>query len=99
MTSESIFKAQLLKKLRKIPNSWWSCINQQSIHGTPDILGCVRGRFVAIECKMKITSAFKSHERLQMFVLSSIAQTNGIAIIATPKNADAHLFALHKLAS
>lgn len=69
--------------LRVLPNSHWFRIEQQSIHGTPDCLGVIRGMFVAIEFKSgpraKITS-------LQRYNLERVSKCDGVALIMTPEN-------------
>lgn len=52
--------------------------------GIPDIICCVRGRFLAIECKAgagKLTA-------LQMREISSVVEHGGVAIIARENDAE-----------
>jgi hypothetical protein len=72
-----------MKDLRKLSNIWFSKIQQVCIHGTPDILCCIAGRFVAIELK-KTPKAPVS--RLQAYNLSKIELSGGLAIVAHPLN-------------
>jgi hypothetical protein len=52
--------------------------------GVPDFLGCVRGRFVAIELKKdKETKPSK----LQRYVLEQIRRAGGYGFVAYPENA------------
>lgn len=38
--------------LSALPGTWFERIQQQSIRGTPDRIGCIRSRFVALETKV-----------------------------------------------
>jgi hypothetical protein len=57
MPTESHHVARLLQKLRQMPGTWWTRIEQRNIRGTPDIIGCVKcvqcgcAKFVGIEAK------------------------------------------------
>jgi len=57
MKDETTLTSSFLKKLKKVPRSWWVKISQRSERGTPDILGCVPCSFcddaklVALEIK------------------------------------------------
>lgn len=51
MKPETRFKLRIMPLLRKIPGSWWVKIQQITIRGTPDIIGCVRGTMVVLELK------------------------------------------------
>ena len=56
--------------------------NGMTKSGVPDILACVNGRFVAIEVKAENGRPSK----LQMWNVEKIKESNGIAIIAYPKD-------------
>lgn len=58
--------------------------NRNTKAGIPDILACVRGRFVAIEVK---ASAGKPSE-LQLYNIRNIRQAGGIAIVLYPERFD-----------
>ena len=49
--SEKNIQTDILKKLRKIPNSWWFKCHDLITAGVPDILGAIEGKFIAIEVK------------------------------------------------
>lgn len=55
-----------------------------SASGTPDLLCCVNGYFVAIECK----SSIGKPSDLQKIKLNQILKSGGIGIVASPKNYD-----------
>lgn len=80
---EKDFQAAFLKRLRLIPNSWWTKINDRVTVGLPDIFGCVAGWAVVIELKTrsKVT-------KIQAFTLRKIGNTGAHAFVVTPDNAD-----------
>lgn len=80
---ETRFKERVLPRLRRIPKSWWVKIQQVGIRGTPDVLGCIDGQFVAIELKQSA----KAHvDTLQKHELTKICCSNGWAFIMFPEN-------------
>lgn len=82
MNPETRFLAKVRKELEKIPGSWWVKIQQVAIRGTPDLLGVVRGRFIALEFKVGKNKA----TALQQFVLDKIEEAGGYAMVVTPEN-------------
>lgn len=80
--------------LEKIPCSWWESIQQTGISGTPDILGCVCGIFVAIEIK---TESGES-SALQTYKLKRIAAARGVALVVQPSNLEASIQFLENIA-
>lgn len=78
---EKDFQRAVLKKLRLIPESWWTKVNDRVTIGLPDILGCVRGNFVALELKTK-----SKVTKLQAHTLSRIERARGWAYVVTPHN-------------
>ena len=52
--------------------------------GTPDLLCCINGYFVAIECK----SSVGKPTELQKIKLNQILASGGVGIVASPKNYD-----------
>jgi hypothetical protein len=85
-----------MEKLKQLPNSWWCRVEQQSICGTPDTLGCIRGQMVAIEFK---SSATAKVTKLQEHTLNKISESQGLAIVAYPENWEHVFTALINLAS
>ena len=59
-----------------------------AILGIPDFIGCLNGRFVAIELKRSQAEAEKNTGRikLQKHVLSKIQRAGGVVFIAHPGN-------------
>lgn len=93
---ETKFRQKFRAKLEEIPNSFWESIQQKAIQGTPDILGCVNGYFVAIE--LKATSDSKVTP-LQEHKLLCITKAGGYAGVACPENCDDMLRELYKLST
>lgn len=81
---EARFKSQVLKRLRQIPNSYWQAMNPAWIAGIPDIIGCYRGIYWALELKMEWgkLSPKQSHE------ISKISRAGGKTAVVTPRNFD-----------
>lgn len=80
---EKDFQRKVLQKLRVIPHSWWTKINDRATIGLPDILGSVAGFFVGIELKTrsKVT-------QIQAYTLRKIGATGAQAFVVTPDNWD-----------
>ena len=81
--------------LRALPHSHWFRIEQQSISGTPDCLGVIRGAFVAIEFK---SSSKAEVTKLQQYMLSCVANSDGIALVLHPTNWDQYYQVLENFA-
>lgn len=78
---EADFQRGVLKKLRLIPKSWWTKINDRVTIGLPDIIGSIGGMAIFIELKTrsKVT-------KLQAHTLRKIGQTGAHAFVVTPDN-------------
>lgn len=81
--SERQFRTGTYKFLKKLPNSWFESIQQQGICGTPDVLGCVNGTFVALEYKKSKTA---ETSKLQKYKLEKINNAHGYGIKVYPEN-------------
>lgn len=68
-------------------------IQQMSISGTPDILACINGHFVALELK----SLSGKTSKLQEHNMDKIRYTNGKAFVVTEKNFDFIKILLQKI--
>ena len=84
---ETLFKEKVQDDLRKIPNCWFVKVQQVSVRGTPDILACVNGVFVAIELKTETGKL----EELQEYNLRKIQDARGIAFVIIPGTWRYHL--------
>lgn len=80
---ETRLKERVLRDLKLLPRSWPVKIQQVSIRGTPDILACLNGFFVALELKQ---SPKAKVAEIQIYTLAQIAAAGGFAAIVTPEN-------------
>jgi hypothetical protein len=83
MKEETKFRMKVDPLLEEIPHSWWESISQKSIRGTPDKIGLIRGRFVALEFKKDEKSPLSA---LQDYKLKKIALAGGKAYRVSPEN-------------
>jgi len=91
---ETKFRNRFRKRLDIIPNSWFESIQQKSISGTPDILGCINGYFVALELKATLKSPVTE---LQKHKLKKIYDSGGFAAVVHPENMEEVLENLNRL--
>ena len=82
---ETVFRAKFSKRLALVPNSWWESIQQKTIVGSPDKMGCVNGFFVALEFK---ATAHSTVTKLQEHKLKLISAAGGLGVVVHPDNAD-----------
>ena len=82
MKPETRFTAVVKQRLNIIPNSWWVKIQLVALRGIPDFLGCMRGKFVALELKV----GNNKPTMLQAFVIKKIQEAGGYAKVVTPEN-------------
>jgi len=75
--SESAIQTGILKYLKGLPNTWAVKIVTSNKNGTPDILACVEGQFIALEVK----TASGSTSPIQDFQLSQISGAGGVSAI------------------
>lgn len=80
---ETNFKEKVLADLKSLPKTWAEKIQQVAKHGTPDILACVNGHFVAIELKKDAKAKL---DQLQLYKLQKIVEAGGTSILAHPGN-------------
>lgn len=86
---ETLFAKKVDEDLKVLGGVWFN-IQQASINGTPDRLGCLNGVFVALELKVQNNDA----TRLQDFYLAQIKKHKGFSATVNPKNWDNILFQL-----
>lgn len=91
---ETVFKEKIVPILKALPNTWLVKVQQRSIRGTPDILMCINGDFVALELKKSMSEC---PDPLQDHNLNLIIKAKGIAIKVFPENWDIVLMRLKKL--
>lgn len=76
---ESSIQKQILNYLRSKERVWPVKVIVSNRNGTPDILACVDGRFVAIEVKTPTGRLTK----LQKYHIDRIIEAGGVAFVAT----------------
>ena len=94
MKPETLFRRKVENFLKKLDNCWHESIQQQSIRGTPDILCCIRGAFVALELKATEDSKLSA---LQLHKLKLIYMGGGFAYRVDPSNFEIIKVALLKI--
>lgn len=77
MTEQQGPQRKIMAYLTSI-NAYAVKIIQANRSGVPDIVCCLNGRFIAIECKRK----GKKAEKLQEYKIEKIRQAGGIAFVA-----------------
>ena len=79
---ETKLKEKVLADLKGL-GAWAEKIQQVGKVGTPDILACLKGRFIALE--LKSTEA-EVPSRAQILKLRKIKKAGGISLLVTPEN-------------
>lgn len=82
---ETAFKEKIKPLIEKLPNTWVVKIQQRTLRGTPDLLICVNGLFVALELKK---SDKEASDFLQDHNLDLINKAGGLGIKVYPENWD-----------
>lgn len=78
--AESALSNRIRRRLeREWPRSWWVKTSGNNRVGTPDLLGCVEGVFIALEVKMPGGEA----TRLQQEVMRRLERAGGYAATVT----------------
>jgi hypothetical protein len=80
---ETKLKEKVLGALHTLPDTYAVKIQQVVIRGTPDILCCIRGSFVALELK---SSPEHDPDPLQQYTLDQIEEAGGLALVVDPVN-------------
>ena len=101
MKAETSFKKSARKRLNELPRSWWLNVQMVALRGVPDIIGCLGGRFVALELKkdQSTLEANRDGGILQGWVLRRIAAAGGYARKVAPEQFDAVFEELKELAA
>lgn len=79
---ETRLKEKVKRELALLPNLWIEKIQQRCIRGTPDFLGVIQGRGLALELKSETGKL----EPLQQRKLQLFRQAGGIAHVVDPDN-------------
>lgn len=85
LTPEAKVKAKVVKLLRQY-NAYYffPSANGYGRSGIPDIVCCVNGKFVAIECK----AGGNKPTELQIFEINGIRRAKGVAAVINEDNID-----------
>lgn len=81
--AETVFRNRVMHKFKEIPNSYWMSVQQKSIVGSPDVIGCVNGHFVSLEFKKDDKAKGTA---LQLYKKAKILEAGGMAFIIHPAN-------------
>lgn len=81
--AETVFKERVTAALDRLSYCWYEKIQQVTIRGTPDLIACINGKFIAIELK---ASAEAKIDEIQKYKLQQIKNARGYAIIVHPGN-------------
>jgi len=81
--TEKRFQDRVMKKLRTLRGTWWFKV-QGAVGGVPDVIGCVRGVFIALELKR---SPRAKMTKLQEYTHDTIRGTaEGVVYVVHPDN-------------
>jgi hypothetical protein len=69
--------------LRSMRSCYWRKIQNRTVRGLPDFLGCVRGNFIGLELKK---SGNEPIDPLQAWNFTEIVAAGGLAIPVYPEN-------------
>jgi len=79
--NESQLTRKVVAILKKMPGLWFYKAQDKWTSGIPDIIGCIKGQFIAIELKSKKGKVTK----LQAHVLGKIREAGGVALVVKEK--------------
>jgi len=85
MLSETAFKNIVMKRLRELEGIWFFKSQEVAVRGIPDIIGCFKGRFFAIELKRDYAERSDS-QALQEYNLDKIRECKGLGFMWSPNN-------------
>ena len=91
---ETKFKEKVIADLKTLPECWWIKTMERGRNGTPDLLICLSGKFIAIELKREkgIVTPLQAH------TLKKITMARGLAFDTTPSAWADHFATLKSLA-
>lgn len=78
--SEGNFQKRVLRDLKKLGHCYFLKTQEKARKGVPDLIICLKGRFIAIELKRE----GEEPTELQEYVLDKILRAGGAAMPATP---------------
>lgn len=94
---ETLYRRRVFPRLRATPHSFFESIQQLSIRGTCDIVGCVSGHFAWLELKTKSGRLAE----LQRHKAELVREAGGYAVVLEPDNEEEvlkHLMSLSQKA-
>jgi Holliday junction resolvase len=92
MTPEKKVKNMVVKQLKELGAYYFfPATGGYGRSGVPDVVGCWRGRFFAIECK----AGKNTTTALQELELKKIQEVDGVAWVVNEQNIDSVKAALH----
>jgi hypothetical protein len=77
---ETRFKEKVIRDLKKLRNCYSIKTQERGRRGVPDIIGCLNGRFFALELKTDEGEL----DELQLNRLKKIRSADGFAIVTAP---------------
>jgi len=94
---ETRYQDKVLEYLKTVVGGYWVKIHVSSFQtkGEPDLIGCYKGRFIAIE--LKRPDGKGKHAKLQQYKLSKIRENGGVGIFNANLEELKELFADDKI--
>ena len=83
MQAETQFGIKLDRRLKALDNCWFVNIQQVAIRGIPDRIGCLDGKFFALEMKR---DGKAKRAKLQEYIVDKIKGAGGYAEFVYPEN-------------
>ena len=80
---ETLFRERFVSWLKQLPRTVVFSIQQISIIGTPDLIVCINGKFVALELKSSEDAQVSAVQKYNLERIVSIG--GGIALIVAPE--------------
>ena len=77
--SEKSIQNSVMKYLKKVPDSWFCKISDKYMAGVPDIIGCYKGYYIAIELKTEKGKVAP----IQHWVHEQIRKAHGVIWVCT----------------
>jgi hypothetical protein len=85
---ESSFEKKCIKELQNLPYSYWPPKGEPgSSRGVPDRIGCVRGKYVALEFKrsLKEVLAKSNGKAMQAYTVTQVQEAGGYGTFVCPE--------------
>jgi len=88
MGKERDFQKKVKAYLNNMPRTYHFTKEALALRGIPDIIGCINGRFFALELKKSRSEARKTTGRivLQRYTMLEISRAGGYAVFVYPEN-------------